>query len=65
VYGVVWSRHIHLLPSSEVELTFAKCSWARTVVIDPGTRRMVKDAFQIILDKDGMLARLVGVLMSG
>jgi predicted nucleotidyltransferase len=65
VYGVVWSRHIHLLPSAEVELTFAKCSWARTEVIGPGTRRVVEDAFQIILDKDGMLARLVGVVMSG
>jgi FMN phosphatase YigB (HAD superfamily) len=27
---------IHLLPCSEVELTFVKCSWARTDVIDAG-----------------------------
>src|SRR3974377_1169331 len=28
VYGVVWSQHVHLLPAAEVELTFARCSWA-------------------------------------
>jgi uncharacterized protein len=65
MYGVVWSRHIHLLPSSEVELTFAKCSWTRTDVIDTGTRRVVEDALQIILDEDGILARLVEAVMSG
>jgi len=29
-YGVVWSRHIHLLPAAEVELTFAERCWAQT-----------------------------------
>ena len=58
VYGVAWSRHLHLLPAAEVELTFAKCSWARTHPIEAGTRVVVKDALRIILDKDRSLAKL-------
>jgi predicted nucleotidyltransferase len=56
IYGVVWSRHVHLMPSAEVELTFANCSWAITDPVDSGTRAVVKDAFQIIVDRDGILA---------
>jgi hypothetical protein len=63
-YGVVWSRHVHLLPAAEVELTFAECSWARTDPIDVGTRRVINDAFQIIFDKDGILAKLVDAVIS-
>jgi predicted nucleotidyltransferase len=64
-YGAVWSRHVHLLPAAEVELTFAKCSWARTCPIDDGTRDVVKDAFRIIIDKDGRLAELVRAVTAG
>jgi predicted nucleotidyltransferase len=59
VYGVVWSEHVHLLPAAEVELAFAKCSWAGTDPVDAGTRVVVRDAFQIIFDRDGILAKLV------
>jgi Nucleotidyltransferase domain len=31
-YGVAWSRHMHLLPAAEVELTFAECCWAQTAM---------------------------------
>ena len=65
VYGAVWSRHVHLLPMAEVELTFANCSWARTDPIDCGTRRVVEDAFRITFDKDRTLARLVDAVMAG
>ena len=65
VYGAVWSRHVHLLPMAEVELTFANCSWARTDPIDCGTRGVVEDALRIAFDKDGALARLVSVVMAG
>lgn len=64
-YGVVWSRHVHLRPAAEVELTFAHCLWAKTDPVDVGTRGVVKDAFRIILDKDGILAKLVDVVTSG
>jgi predicted nucleotidyltransferase len=64
-YGVVWSRHIHLLPPAEVELTFAECCWAQTEPVDGGTRSVVKDAFKIIFDKDRMLLKLVAAVRSG
>jgi uncharacterized protein len=63
-YGLVWSRHIVLLPPGKVELTFAPRSWARTDIVDAGTRRVVKDAFRIIFDKDEMLTKLVAIVMS-
>jgi uncharacterized protein len=58
-YGAVWSRHVHLHPAGEIELTFALCAWASTAPIEPGTRAIVNDGFRITLDKDGSLARLV------
>jgi predicted nucleotidyltransferase len=57
-YGVVWSAHIKLEPKAELELTFADEEWASVRPIDPGTRRVVMDAFEILLDKDGALQRL-------
>jgi hypothetical protein len=53
-----------LLPAGKVELTFAQCSWARSDRVDIGTRSVVKDAFRIVLDKDGILANLVKSVMS-
>jgi hypothetical protein len=53
------------MPAAKVELTFAKCSWARTDPVDPGTQTVVKDAFEIIFDKDGTLARVVNAVISG
>jgi len=64
-YGVVWSRHITLTPAAKVELTFAQCSWARVDPVDLGTRSIVKDAFEIIFDKDGTLAKVVNAVISG
>jgi uncharacterized protein len=58
-YGAVWSRHIHLDPAGEIELTFAPRAWASIAPLDAATRAIVNDAFRIILDKDGSLARLV------
>jgi hypothetical protein len=63
-YGVVWSRHIDLLPAAKAELTFAPCSWARKDPLDAGTRSVVRDAFRIIFDKDGVLAKLVAAVRS-
>jgi uncharacterized protein len=63
-YGVVWSRHITLLPTAKVE-SFAQCSWARTDPVDLGTRSIVTDAFEIIFDKDGRLAGVINAVMSG
>ncbi len=65
IYGAVWSQHVRLLPAADVELTFAARSWAGTDPVDAGTRAVVKDAFQIIFDRDGLLARLVDAVISG
>jgi uncharacterized protein len=59
IYGTVWSQHVHLLPAAYVELTFAKCAWASVDPIHNGTRVVVKDAFHIVFDRDGILAKLV------
>jgi uncharacterized protein len=63
-YGVVWSLHVTLVPMGKVELTFARCSWARIDPVDVGTRSVVRDAFRVIFDKDRILARLVDAVMS-
>jgi hypothetical protein len=62
IYGAVWSRHIHLYPAGEVELTFALCAWASVAPIDAGTRAIVSDGFRIILDKDRRLGALVAAV---
>lgn len=63
-YGVVWSQHITLVPAAKVEMTFARCSWARIDPVDVGTRSVVTDAFRVIFDKDRILAMLVEAVMS-
>jgi uncharacterized protein len=63
-YGIAWSCHITLSRAAMMELTFAPCSWARADSVDAGTRGVVEDAFRIIVDKDGLLTRLVAVVMS-
>jgi uncharacterized protein len=64
-YGLVWSRHVTLVPTAEVELTFARRSWARINPVDVGTRSVVRDAFRVIFDQDRILATLVDAVMCG
>lgn len=61
-YGAVWSWHIGLHPSAEVELTVAALAWAGADPIDEGTRAIAEDALRILVDKDKLLARLLGKL---
>jgi uncharacterized protein len=63
-YGVVWSFHIALVPAGKAELTFAPLSWAGAGEVDAGTLHIVKDAFQIIFDKDEILTKLVAAVIS-
>ncbi len=65
IYGVVWSAHVHLVPAADVELTFAECTWASVDPVDDGTRAVVKDAFHIVFDRDGILTKLVNAVMTG
>ena len=62
VYGVVWSCHVLLQPAAELELGFSALDWASTDPVDAGSRRVVSDGFQVIVDKDGRLRRLVETL---
>jgi hypothetical protein len=62
-YGVVWSAHIELKPDAELELTFGGESWASVDPTDPGTLDVVRDAFTILVDKDGVLQRLCGACL--
>jgi hypothetical protein len=53
-----------LVPAGKAELTFAPLSWAGAGEVDAGTLHIVKDAFQIIFDKDGILTKLVAAVIS-
>lgn len=64
IYGAVWSCHTFLKPGAEVELTFAAPAWTSTSPIDDGTRSVVADGFQVIVDKDGALARLAAAIQA-
>jgi hypothetical protein len=64
-YGAVWSEHLQLEPDAEVELTFARCSWANVDPIDNGTRQVVNDGLHIIFDRDRVLTKLIDAAMSG
>jgi uncharacterized protein len=57
-YGAVWSRHALLRSGQRIELSFGARSWASISPLDPGTRYVVQDAFQILYDPEGMLSRL-------
>jgi uncharacterized protein len=58
-YGAVWSRRMWLVPEGELELSFARTTWADTSPVDPGTARVVQDGCRILYDTDGLLERLI------
>ncbi len=58
-YGQAWSRHVHLEPGGEIELTFCAPSWAADDPPDPGTVRVVQNGCHILLDKEQRLAHLI------
>ena len=59
VYGVVWSCHVALDPAAELELGFGALNWAATDPIDAGSRGVIQGGFRIVVDKDGLLQRIV------
>lgn len=62
VYGVVWSCHALLEPTAELELIFASLDWASRDRLDTGTQGVIRHGFQVIVDKDGHLQRVVEVV---
>jgi uncharacterized protein len=58
-YGAVWSAHIRLGLTIELEITFAELAWASTAPLDCGTLRVVSDGIVVKIDKDRLLTKLV------
>ena len=58
-YGKAWSRHVRLIPSAEVEFTFADKYWAATDPIDEGTKEVIANGCHILLDNKRLFARLL------
>lgn len=61
-YGAVWSWHVQLLPPGDLELTIVPPKWAATAPVDEGTRGIVADVFQPIIDKERLLLELIAAL---
>jgi uncharacterized protein len=60
-YGATWSAHIDLGFNIELEITFADTAWASDFPVDSGTLRVVTDGFVVVVDKDGLLTKLVEI----
>ncbi len=55
-WGSVQSRRVHYTDRLEVEFGLTTAQWA-SLPLDPGTRRVVADGFQILYDPNGLLQR--------
>jgi uncharacterized protein len=61
-YGVVWSRHLQLSDSREIEFTFCRPSWADADPVDAGTAEVVSGGCRVLLDKSGLFEKLLSVV---
>ena len=61
---MVWSRHIYLSDTTEVELSFGLPSWASVDPLDTGTAKVVSDGFYILYDPKKLMARLLEKVMA-
>lgn len=64
VHGVARSWRAQLGANVELEITLADVIWADTRVIDPGTRRVVGDGIESLVDKDGLLRAIQAAVRS-
>ena len=55
-WGLVQSRRVHYADGPEVEFGLTTTKWA-ALPLDPGTRQVVADGFEILYDPDGLLQR--------
>jgi hypothetical protein len=60
-YGIVWSRHIQLEPTCEIEFTFCAPSWAATDPVDPGTVDVVSQGCRVLSDKAALFEKLLAI----
>jgi hypothetical protein len=57
-FGDVNERRLRRDDGVEIEVGLTALSWADTDPLDGGTARVVREGFSIVLDPDGLLARL-------
>jgi aminoglycoside 6-adenylyltransferase len=61
-WGIATERRVRLASGFEVEFNFAPRSWAAIDPYDEGTARVVRAGFKVIVDRSGLLQRLVDAL---
>jgi hypothetical protein len=61
-WGAVTERRARLPSGLEVEFGLATPAWASTGPLDTGTARVVRDGCVAVMDRDGLLARLVAAV---
>jgi uncharacterized protein len=64
-YGAVRSAHVSLCSAVQLELSFADVAWAKISPVDPGTRNVIGNGFAVLIDKDGLLAKLIAATGAG
>ena len=57
-YGPLWSRHMKLTGSLEVEFGFTTRTWASIEPLDAGTRRVIGDGCHVLFDPERILNKL-------
>lgn len=58
VWTQVKTKRVFYKDGREVEFNFDNETWVKTRPIDSGTKRVITDGMQIVLDKEGMLEDL-------
>ena len=61
-WGAVTSLRVRFERGPEVELGVTTPEWLEIDPVDPGTARVVRDGFRILLDRSGLLRELVTAL---
>ena len=57
-WGAITERRVRMPTGLEVEFGFGTPSWASGEPLDAGTRRVLQNGFEVVLDRDGALALL-------
>lgn len=58
VWTQVKTKRVFYKDGLEIEFNFDKDTWVKSRPIDSGTKRVVNDGMQILIDKEGMLEEL-------
>jgi hypothetical protein len=58
-YGHIWSRHLQLADSTEIEFGFGPLVWASVDPVDAGTFQVISDGCRILYDPHGLLQTLI------